>query len=374
MGDVLGDIGPYLLILGTLVLLSGFFSGTEVAMFSLRRVDREQMKSATNKADALVARLLSKPRQLIATVLIGNEVVNVSVSTVMASMTPLLFPGTSELTLALLTTFMALPLLLFFGEITPKSLAIKTSLGWVRFAARPLWLWSWLVLPVRVVVHFIAGLALRPFGSSTASRVSKQMSEAEFRTLVDAGSAEGAVDVREQLLIHKVFEFGDKTVGDIMEPRDKIFALSYELPLTRLVKEVATRGYSRVPIYQKSLDNIRGILYAKDLVVQAAALAAPRPLTQLLHEPLFVPRTIPLERLFRIFKNRKIHMALVVNEYGKLIGLITMEDLLEELFGEIRDEREQLKTGRRAAVRVRSDSGVVRVALASDRGPRKERR
>jgi CBS domain containing-hemolysin-like protein len=175
------------------------------------------------------------------------------------------------------------------------------------------------------------------------SRPSRDLSEEEFRTLVDAGSVQGQVDARERRLIHRVFEFNDKNVGQVMTPRERIFALSYDLPAQRLVKEVAARGFSRVPIYQRSLDNIRGILNAKDLVRTIAAQPLGRPLGELLHEPLFVPRTTPVKRLFLTFKQKKVHMALVVSEYGKVLGLVTMDDLLAQIFGVLRDERAELQ-------------------------------
>ncbi|MBS1123793.1 MAG: hypothetical protein H6Q90_6021 [Deltaproteobacteria bacterium] len=128
-----------------------------------------------------------------------------------------------------------------------------------------------------------------------------------------------------------------------MTPRERIFALSYDLPMQRLVKELAARGFSRVPIYQKSLDNVRGILNAKDLVRVAAGQFASRPLGDLLHEPLFVPRTTPVKRLFLTFKQKKVHMAIVVSEYGKVLGLVTMDDLLAQIFGVLRDERAELQ-------------------------------
>jgi putative hemolysin len=366
MGELLPELLPTLSVLAVLIAASALFSGTEVAMFSLRRADREQMLRSGRKVDALVVRLLTRPRRLIATILIGNEAVNVSMSVVMAGLIERMFHGrASEMELALLAIFAALPLLLFFGEITPKTIAYKTSAGWSRKAARPLWLFGILVSPIRVVVRIVADAIVWPFGGSTQRSGPRDLSEDEFKALVDAGNAEGEVDARERRLIHKVFEFGDKTVADAMQPRDKVFALSYELPVTRLIKEIAARGYSRVPIYQKSRDNIRGILYAKDLVIQGTGLSAPRRLAELLHEPLFVVQTTPLERLFRIFKQRRTHLALVVNEYGKLVGVVTMEDLLEELFGEIRDEREQQKA-LATRTRVATEPLVVTQAAAAE--------
>ncbi|MEM9491223.1 MAG: CBS domain-containing protein, partial [Myxococcota bacterium] len=158
-----------------------------------------------------------------------------------------------------------------------------------------------------------------------------------------------------------------------MEPRQRIFALSDDLPMDRLIDEVARRGYSRVPIYSESLDHVRGILYAKDLVVhsfaQPDAQSAVEPrLGDLLHTPLFVPDHLPAEDLLRRFKQNKIHLALVVDERDTLIGLVTMEDLLEEMFGEIYDEREQQKAARRSAQRsAQATPRSVQVVAAAGR-------
>jgi CBS domain containing-hemolysin-like protein len=321
-----------LLVIVLLVVGSAFFSGTEVAMFSLRQTDRAQMSQSGRSGDQVVLRLLGRPRRLIATLLIGNESVNVSMSAVMAGVVGHQFPGLGEIERALVAIAFALPLLLFIGEITPKVLAIRHPVSWSRRVVRPLSLFYVLVGPVRFVVRGLADLIALPFGGGTSSGP-RDLSEADFRALVDAGSAEGQVAAEERRIIHRVFEFGDKTVAEAMRPRPQIFALSYDLALPRLVKEVAARGFTRVPVYLKNLDDVRGILHAKDLVAQGSGIGAPRRLAELLHEPLFVPQTTRLDRLLRLFKQNKTHMALVVNEYGKVAGLVTLEDLLEQLFG-----------------------------------------
>tara|TARA_R110002096_G_scaffold423452_2_gene630599 strand:- start:2400 stop:3458 length:1059 start_codon:yes stop_codon:yes gene_type:complete len=331
----------YVLVLGLLVVCSAFFSGTEVAMFSLRRSDRELLGQSKRKTDALILKTLSRPRELLATLLIGNESVNVAISAVMAGFIEHFYSG-SELQTAFVATFLALPLLLFFGEIGPKSIAFGKGLGWSRKSVRFLWLFGVAVTPIRIVVRGISGLVLGPLAGK--KKVDSDISEEEFKVLVDAGSAEGAVDDRERRLIHNVFAFGDKTVAEAMRRRGKVFALAYELPLARLVNEIAARGYSRVPIYDRSIDNIRGVLYAKDLVIASCKQAPPDKLSDLLHEPFWIPQTTPLQSLFPIFKKGKTHMALVVDEYGTLVGIVTMEDLLEELFGDIKDERELQKS------------------------------
>jgi putative hemolysin len=327
------------------VLVSGFCSGSEVALFSLRRVDREQLARSQSALDRRILKLLERPRRLIATVLIGNEAFN-SFLAVLALIVVGHFAAARELSLWAIGGIalgVSLPLIVLVAEVTSKTLAAKAPLTWARVCVLPLSGFAVVVTPLRLVVNFLAEVLLRPLGDAARTRPARDLSEQEFKSLVDAGSAQGQVDARERRLIHRVFEFSDKNVGQVMTPRDRIFALSYDLPMQRLAKEIAARGFSRVPIYQKSVDNVRGILNAKDLVSIATGQAPTRPLNELLHEPLFVPRTTPVKRLFLTFKQKKVHMAIVVSEYGKVLGLVTMDDLLAQIFGVIRDERAALQ-------------------------------
>lgn len=326
------------------VLISAFCAGSEVALFSLRRPDREQLQHSNHGYDRRILRLLERPRRLIATVLVGNLSFNSLLAVIVLALVFRWAPVDEPWVLAAIALGITLPLVVLLSEVTAKTIAAKASLHWARVCAMPMQVFAWLVTPVRVVVQTACSIILRPLGDRVRSRPVRDLSEQEFRTLVDAGSAQGQVDARERRLIHRVFEFNDKNVGQVMTPRDRIFALSYDLATPRLVKELAQRGFSRVPIYQKSLDNVRGILNAKDLVKTAAGQPLGRPLGELLHEPLFVPRTTPVKRLFLTFKQKKVHMAIVVSEYGKVLGLVTMDDLLSQIFGLLRDERAELQS------------------------------
>ncbi len=342
------EIGWWIALGLGLLALSAFFSAAEVAMFALRRVDREQLARSGKSGDALVLGLLGQPKRLVESLLIGDQAVTMMVAAIAAALFADELPDLASWLVAGIAALAVAPLVMLVAEVVPRTLAIKAPIAWARGSARPLWLFAWLLTPIRLVVHTLAELLALPFGGSGRPRVAPDLSEEEFRTLLDAGSAQGQVDARERRLIHKVFEFGDKNVGQVMTPRDKVFALAYDLPMARLTKEVAARGFSRVPIYQRSVDNVRGILNAKDLVPATAGQAPARALSDLLHEPLFVPRTTPVARLFRTMKQKKVHMAVVVSEYGKLLGLVTMDDLLVQLFGAIQDERETLqRTSRR---------------------------
>jgi putative hemolysin len=336
------------------VLFSAFCSGTEVALFSLRRVDREQLSQSSLPADKRILKMLERPRRLIATVLIGNQAFNSLLAVIVLSVVAAMKPTDSIWLNGAIALGITLPLVVLLAEVTSKTLAAKAPLSWARAASLPLQLFYLLVTPVRVIVHYGSEFLLRPLGASARTRPARDLSEEEFRTLIDAGSAQGQVDARERRLIHRVFEFNDKNVGQVMTPRERMFAVSYDLPAQRLVKEVAGRGFSRVPIYQKSLDNIRGILNAKDLVRTVGGQSLGRPLGELLHEPLFVPRTTPVKRLFLTFKEKKVHMAIVVSEYGKVLGLVTMDDLLAQIFGALRDERAELQNSLPPGRRVRT--------------------
>ena len=326
------------------VLVSGFCSGTEVALFSLRRVDREQLSRSDSRRDRKIIKLLERPRRLIATVLIGHEAFSALLAVLaLVVVMDLELGPTSPWACAGIALAIALPLVVLIAEVSAKTFAAKNAMGWARACVFPLSIFAVMITPIRLVVNLLSELFLRPLGDAARTRPARDLSEQEFRSLVDAGTSQGQVDARERRLIHRVFEFNDKNVGQVMTPRDRIFALSYDLPMQRLVREIAARGFSRVPIYSKSLDNVRGILNAKDLVKLAAGQPLGRPLGELLHEPLFVPRTTPVKRLFLTFKQKKVHMAIVVSEYGKVLGLVTMDDLLSQIFGVLRDERADLQ-------------------------------
>ncbi|MEJ7598114.1 MAG: hemolysin family protein [Kofleriaceae bacterium] len=350
------------------VFLSAFCSGTEVALFSLRRVDREQLARSGLAADRRILRLLERPRRLIATVLLGNLAFDSVLAVTLLAVVFRYDPTGSVWANTAIALALALALVVLLAEVTAKTLAAKWPLAWSRTCALPLSLIALLVSPIRLVMHYASEIFLRPLGASARTRPARDLSAEEFRSMIDAGSAQGQVDARERRLIHRVFEFNDKNVGQVMTPRERMFALSYDLPMQRLVKEVAGRGFSRVPIYQKTVDNIRGILNAKDLVGVATGKPLGRPLGELLHEPLFVPRTTPVKRLFLIFKQKKVHMALVVSEYGKVLGIVTMDDLLSQIFGVLRDERADLQNSipaGRTRVRTPVPSGTQRTRTTS---------
>lgn len=329
-----------------LLLLSGYFAGTETALFSLSGAQRKAFAQGADAGDSAAARLLwllSNPRRLITTLILANELCNISISglmtTALAGLVKLL-PGRAAAVLsdgpvlAVLATLATVPLIIFLAELIPKTIGIKLAPRWARAVAYPTTVLTWLLWIPRVLINLVAGAVTFFFVDPRARHreVAPPLREQEFRTLVDLGSAEGEIEGLERRLIHNVFEFGDKTVGQVMTPAERVFALPADMPLVRVLEAVSRERYSRVPMYRGRRDNIVGVLFAKDLIGYSRADLLRRPVGELVHPPLFVPRKAKCDRLFREFQRRKTHMALVVDEYGRLAGLVTMEDLLLALF------------------------------------------
>jgi len=336
-----------------LLFVSAFFSSSETALFSLSRVQKEALGRREDTTTKRLLALLANPRSLIVTIIVCNELVNIANSSLTATLTEKLLPSLSERAQVAVATAVIVPLLLVFGEMAPKSLALRIGERWARVVSGPLVIFQWLITPVRLLLSLVSGIVLAVFGARRPA-IEAGVREEEFRALVDVGSEEGELQVAERRLIHNVFEFGDTPVGKVMTHADKVFALPYEMPLGRMVDAISEQHYSRVPIYRSGrMDpktraagkkpplEVVGIIHAKDLVTYASRGLEGHTVQDLLHPPFFVPRTTTCDRLFREFQRRKTHIALVVDEYGRLLGLVTMEDLLEELFGEIADEKER---------------------------------
>jgi putative hemolysin len=348
-----------LLAVVALLLASAFFAGSETALFSLSRLARETISGREDRTSRRVTALLSHPRRLIVTIIVCNELINIANSSVAATLTAKLLPGMREVGQVVVATAIMLPLILFFGEMTPKSLALRVGEPWARITSLPLKWLAFVLTPARWVLQSVASAVLAAVGARPMTR-EEGLREEEFRALVDVGSEEGELQVAERRLIHNVFEFGDTTVGKVMTPAERVFALPYEMPLGRMVEAIAAERFSRVPIYRqqkvrpsegkrqptptrptpRGTMEVVGILLAKDLVGYAWGALEGHTVQDLLHPVLFVPRTTKCDQLFREFQRKRTHIALVVDEYGRLAGLVTMEDLLEELFGEIADEKE----------------------------------
>jgi putative hemolysin len=322
------ELAVFVVLLG----FSGFFSSTETSLFSLSQFQLDRMRAARNPRIGLIERLRSEPRRLIVTILIGNEFVNVTASVISAAMVIHLFGAENEM----INLLVMVPILLLFGEITPKVLAIRNNVAFANAECRPIDLFARLITPLREVIRYVADFFITLIVGKQRSQgnlVTKDM----LRTLVHDALGEGALDSQEAQYIEKIFDFGNKALRDIMRPRSDIQFLSADLPMADLLAQIKAARQSRYPVFKGHRDTILGILFTRDLLgVDLAKLERdPQGLRKLLRQPNFFPESKPALELFHTFRQRQLSFALCVDEYGGVTGLVTMEDLLECVFGEI---------------------------------------
>jgi CBS domain containing-hemolysin-like protein len=339
--DVLGRLFLLFLLFWGLV----FFACSEASLFSLGRLRLHKLKKENHPRYPVIEGLLTRPRQLISSLLIGNEAVNVAISSLTTAVLISLWGDSAKWAAIPLVVF----LILLFGEVIPKTLALHHPAKVAPAVAAPVKKFLDFVWPLHWLIQKLVDLALRWAGGKSDS-ASAALTEKDFRDLIETGHQEGTLEETEKRLIHRVFQFGDQTAKNIMTPRASIFALPLQARPGEILEALRQNHFSRVPVFKKDLDEIVGVFHVKDLLRaraqgQRAEEAGLRPL---LRKPHFIPVSKKLDDLLKEFQSRRIHQAIVVDEYGKTAGLVTLEDLLEELFGEIMDD---LDIKRRAARR-----------------------
>lgn len=320
----------YLLIL---FCMSAFFSASETAFFSVSVPEMNIIKETGPSHYARISYLRADPRRLIITILIGNEIANIAISSIITGLfTRALYMG-SEVFSLLLSTFA----ILMFGDLIPKSIAFAHSPRYVKFASFPLKFFMRLIGPFRFLVEKVAGGMFYLFGFKDSDDL-LYFSESKFRTLVDEGEKIGELDRTESSLIHNIFELGDKTVYEVMTPVNDVFMIDSTIRFFDVISQIKLYRHSRIPVYTGERNNIIGILYFKEILEHAEDQTTDVNWHTYLREPYFVPETKRLSDLLSDLRKRKTHMSVVIDEFGDVSGIATMEDILEELFGEIRDE------------------------------------
>ncbi len=336
------DVGwfPRIIALIVLLLFSALFSGSEVSLFSLDEKKINEVKSNSGIIGKYIFQLLLFPKRLLVTILIGNTIANVAASIISVSIAIDLanyYRVSNDLAL-LLQIIILTVLVILFAEVTPKVLANKHSVGFAKVIAIPLYWINILISPLSKVLANLIRLAtsrVKYDKSKTA------LSTSELADLADIGVEKGTIEVEEHGLIHGLVSFKSVIAREVMTPRVDIVSIPKDITLNDLVKIIKDSGHSRIPIYQDDLDKILGILYAKDLLpyLNSTELEiGDFEIDKIIRECIFVPETKPISRLMQEFQQKKMHMGIVVDEYGGTSGLITLEDILEEIVGEIRDE------------------------------------
>ena len=319
-----------LVVLFVLLLLSGFFSSAETALFSISRAKARHIAKEKGLTNALIKKMKDDPHRLLSTILIGNNLVNVGAA---ALATAMMIELVASNAVGIATGIMT-ALILIFGEIIPKSLATRNNVLIARLVILPLYWLSILFAPIIYLLNFIPKLTRKVQRKS-------RVTEEELMTFVEVVEEEGGIEEEEKELIHNIFEFDDTSASEIMTPRADMFVINVNDDLN--VEAVIRSGFSRIPVIEEDIDHVIGILNIKDLFMHQVTSAKQTDVRRVMSEPYFVPENKKLDHLLQEFKRRKQHLAIVVDEHGGVSGLISLEDALEELVGEIVDETDKVE-------------------------------
>lgn len=346
-------IAGYLIAIALLLCLSGFFSGSETALTAASRARMHQLEKEGDKRARAVNRLLANREDFIGAILLGNNLVNILASVLATTMFTALF-GQGGLALAIATAVMTITVLIF-SEVMPKTYAISRPDSVALVVARPIGLLvrvaSWIIKLIQFIVNFI----LSVLGLGTPAR--PVSAEEEIRGAIDLHAMEGGVEQEDRLRLVGALDLKELTVEDVMIHRKNIQMLNADLDRRQLVMKALASPHTRLPLYRGEKEEIIGILHAKDLLRAALPLGgdlSKLDLDTILRKPWFVPETTPVKDQLDQFLSKGQHFALVIDEYGELQGMITLEDILEEIVGAIHDEHDVQIQG----VRVQPDGSV----------------
>lgn len=319
------------MLLFVLLICSALVSGAEVALFSLTRSDIEDNEDEKNTPLLIISKLLDRPKKLLATILVANNFINIGIVILFAYLGNFIFKGLDNAIVKFLLEVVVITfLILLFGEILPKIYASRNKMKFAIFMAYPLRLLDILFSPL--------SLPMRSITISIQNKLGKQKSNLSVDQLSQALELTSEADTtkEEQKILQGIVSFGNTDTKQVMRPRIDIFALNINQKYLDIIPEIVANGYSRIPIYEDNIDTIKGVLYVKDLLPFIDRKQFDW--TTLIREPFFVPENKKLDDLMTEFQEKKVHLAVVVDEYGGTSGLISLEDIIEEIVGDISDE------------------------------------
>ena len=348
---------PHFAGLVCLLLLSSFFSGSETALCALSRARVRRLRDSAGHAGKAVARLLAAPAQLFMTVLVGNTLVNVALSSIIAALAIKLLPQSGLYIAILVSTF----LLLVFGEVTPKTFAVRSAEDFSLFTSRPLLLFQWLISPARWILLHISNLILALLGLRGAHS-ERPMTMEEFDADLQSALDDGIMTPQEAYIIRRISEMTQIDAKEIMVPRTRIVAADQRTTIGELIQLARRARRWRIPIYDGGVDNICGVLHFKDLpawrthnierltveqFIQLRDQMATPPAFPLIRSVLLVPQSQWIDVLLAQMRRQGAHLAVLLDEYGGTAGLVSLEDILQEVVGEIIEDQSPEQTATR---------------------------
>lgn len=324
------------LILVILILLSGFFSASETALTAYRSNNLEKLDvEKKRRIYELLKQWLKEPNAMLTGLLIGNNIVNILASSI-ATVVIVNYFGQKSSSVLLATAIMTV-LILIFGEITPKLIARNNSSSIAEFVITIVYIIAFIFKPIIAFLMVISKLIGRILGiNMTSSQM--MITEEDIISFVNVGNAEGIIEEDEKEMIHSIVTLGETTAKEVMTPRTSMLAFEGSKTINEVWDEIIENGFSRIPVYNETIDDIIGVVYVKDLMEYIKNGDLNLPISQFVRNAYYVPETKSIIEILKEFRKLQVHIAMVLDEYGGIVGLVTIEDLIEEIVGDIRDE------------------------------------
>ncbi|MCT9094733.1 hemolysin family protein [Haloarchaeobius sp. HME9146] len=336
--DVLALAGSFVIVI--LIGLSAFFSSSEIAMFSLAKHRVEALvEDGTPGADT-VAELKNDPHRLLVTILVGNNLVNIAMSSIATGLFGL-YLGQGEAVIA--ATFGITALVLLFGESAPKSYAVENTESWSLRIAKPLKVSEYVLMPLIVLFDYLTRIVNSVTGGRSAIETS-YVTRDEIQDMIETGEREGVIEEEEHEMLQRIFRFNNTIAKEVMTPRLDMEAVPKDAPIEEAIEQCIRSGHARIPVYEGSLDNVIGVVHIRDLVRDLNyGESEPEDITlsDLIHPTLHVPESKNADELMAEMRENRMHMVIVIDEFGTTEGLVTMEDMIEEIVGEILEGEEE---------------------------------
>ncbi|MCT8976590.1 hemolysin family protein [Clostridium sp. CX1] len=350
-GDPGSSILPELLLILFLVLINAFFAAAEMAIVSLNKNKVNLLAEEGNEKAKLLLKLTEEPSRFLSTVQVGITLAGFFASasasaSIADNLSPLLnelgIPYSEKISVILITIVLSY-ITLVFGELFPKRIALQKSETLAMFAVKPIIVVSKLTLPFVKLLSGSTNLLLRIFGINI-DNLEEKVSKEEIKSLIEVGQEHGVINETEKEMINGIFEFDNKLAKEVMTPRTEVFLINIDTPIDKVIDDILEEQFSRIPVYEGDIDNIIGILYIKDVFVEGRKTGMEKvDIRKILRPAYFVPETKNIDDLFKELQNTKNHMSILIDEYGGFSGIVSIEDLIEEVMGNIFDEYDEVQ-------------------------------
>lgn len=341
-----GSVTTQLVLIVILTLINAFFASAEMAIVSINKNKIRHLAEEGNKKAKLLEDLMNEPSNFLSTIQVGITLAGffasasaaTGVSGQLAKLLDSLSVPYSSNVAQIVVTILLSYVTLVFGELFPKRIALKKAEAIAMFSIKPIIFISKIALPYVKLLSGSTNLLLR-ITKLNDDDLEEKVSKEEIRSLIEVGQEHGVINETEKDMIESIFEFDDTISKEIMTPRTDVYLLNIDTPIAEAIDELLEERFSRIPVYEDDIDNIIGILYMKDFIVQARKVGFENVnIREILHQPYFVPETKNIDILFRELQANKKTMAILIDEYGGFSGILTIEDLIEEVMGNINDE------------------------------------